>query len=210
MVLYGINTILKGKVTAMKNTAKTLLILGSVLLGSCATNIKTKKAIEGNFNEFQTFAYLPNTTFDINAFNSDADNSVEPSLVSSLNNEMIEKGYSINNENPDLLLLLRTNREINSNENTKSKYEQASSGGSAGSSPNYSATGTSGGQRYLSSDESTTNNKPYKKGSLVVEMYDSTTKELVWVGIAENIKAHISDQTLMERMLKEIFKKFPE
>ncbi len=194
----------------MKNTTKILLILGSVLLGSCATNIKTKKSIEGNFNAFQTFAYLPNTTFDINTFNSDADNSVEPALVSSLNNEMIKKGYSINTENPDLLLLLRTNREINSNENTKSKYEQASSGGSAGSSPNYAASGASGGQRYLSSDESTTNNKPYKKGSLVVEMYDSTTKELVWVGIAENIKSHISDQTLMERMLKEIFKKFPE
>ena len=194
----------------MKNIIKIQLILGLVLLGSCASNIKTKKTIEGNFNEFQTFAYLPNTTFEINEFNSDADSSVESALVSSMNNEMIRKGYSINNEDPDLLLLLKTNRELNSNENTKSKYEQASSGGSAGSSPNYSSTGTSGGKRFLSNDESTTDNKPYKKGSLVVEMYNTKTKELVWVGIAENIKTHISDQTLMDRMLKEIFKKFPE
>ncbi|MEM1338772.1 MAG: DUF4136 domain-containing protein [Bacteroidota bacterium] len=194
----------------MKNSTKIQLILVVVVLVGCASNIKTKKTIAGNFNEFQTFAYLPNTTFDINAFNSDADNSVEAALVASMNNEMIKKGYSINNEDPDLLLLLRTNRELNSNENTKSKYEQASSGGSTGSSPNYSSTGTSGGKRYLSNDESTTNNIPYKRGSLAVEMYDTKTKELVWVGVAENVKTHISDQTLMERMLKEIFKKFPE
>ena len=194
----------------MKTTTKFQLFLILVFLGSCASNIKTEKTTDDNFGEFKTFAYLPNTTFEVKAFNTDIDDSVEPSLISTLNNEMIGKGYSVNNENPDLVFLLRTKRELKSNENTKSKYERASSSGSAGSSPNFASTGSSSGKRYNSSDESTTNNKPSKEGSLVVEVYNRKTKELLWVGIVENFKSHISDQTFMRRMLKEILKKFPE
>ncbi len=47
------------------------------------------------------------------------------------------------------------------------------------------------------------------QGSLVVEVFDKNSKELVWIGIAENYKAHISDQTLMSRMISEVFKEFP-
>lgn len=195
----------------MKNIKKPLIFLGLIFLGSCASNITTKKSEGVSFNEFRSFAYLPNTTFEINEFNRNADNSVEPSLVAFMNNEMTKRGYAIDNENPDLLLLLRTNRELNSNENTKTKYEQASSGGSSGGgSPNFASTGASGGKKYLSNSESEANNKPYKMGSLAVEIYDRKTKELVWVGKAENVKSHISDQTLMQQMLLEIFKKFPK
>ncbi|WP_435623980.1 DUF4136 domain-containing protein [Flagellimonas sp.] len=194
----------------MKTTTKLQLILVLLFLGSCASNIKTKKTTEDNFKEFKTFAYLPNTTFDIKEFNSDIDDSVESSLISSLTNEMKGKGYLENNENPDLLLLLRTRRELNSNENTKSKYEKASSGGSSGSSPNFASTGSSGGKKYISSDESAANNEPYKKGNLVVEVYNRKTKELLWFGVADDFKSHISDPVFMERMLREILKKFPE
>ncbi|MEM8937856.1 MAG: DUF4136 domain-containing protein [Bacteroidota bacterium] len=193
----------------MKTTRKIQIILLSIFLGSCASNIKTEKTTDDSFSEFKTFAYLPNTTFDVQAFNSDIDDSVEPSLISTLNSEMKGKGYSIDYENPDLVLLLKTRRELNSNENTKSKYERASTGGSVGGSPNFASTGSSGGKRYTSTDESTTN-KPSKEGSLVVEVYSRKTKELLWVGFIENFKSHISDQTFMERRLREIFKKFPE
>ncbi|MEM9077154.1 MAG: DUF4136 domain-containing protein [Bacteroidota bacterium] len=194
----------------MKTTRKFQLILLLAFLGSCASNIKTEKTTDDSFSEFKTFAYLPNTSFDVKAFNSDIDDSVEPSLISTLNNEMEGKGYSKDYENPDLVLLLKTRRELNSNENTKSKYERASSGGSSGSSPNFASTGSSGGKKYISNNESATNNKPSKEGSLVVEVYKRKTKELLWVGIVENFKSHISDQTFMERRLKEILKKFPE
>ncbi|MEM8847599.1 MAG: DUF4136 domain-containing protein [Bacteroidota bacterium] len=194
----------------MKTKRKFQIILLSIFLGSCASNIKTEKTTDDSFSEFKTFAYLPNTAFDVKAFNSDIDDSVAPSLISTLNSEMKVKGYSIDHENPDLVLLLKTRRELNSNENTKSKYERASSGGSVGGSPNFASTGSSGGKRYTSNDESATNNKPSKEGSLVVEVYNRKTKELLWVGLIENFKSHISDQTFMERRLKEIFKKFPE
>nr|WP_299341316.1 DUF4136 domain-containing protein [Allomuricauda sp.] len=194
----------------MKTARKFQLILLSVFLGSCASNIKTEKTTDDSFSAFKTFAYLPNTTLEIKEYNSDIDDSVESSLISSLNEGMIEKGYSVNNENPDLVLLLRTRRELNSNENTKSKYERASSGGSVGSSPNFASTSSSGGKKYLSSDENIANNEPYKKGNLVVEVYNRKTRELLWFGVAEDFKSHISDPTFMERMLKEILKKFPE
>ena len=194
----------------MKTAKKLEFIALLAFLGSCASNIKTEKTTDVSFSELNTFAYLPNTNFEMKTFNSNFDDSVEPGLISTLNNEMIQKGYSMDNENPDLVFLLRTRRELNSNENTKSKYERASSGGSSGGSPNFATTGSSGGKRYISSEENNTINKPSKKGTLIVEVYSSKNKDLLWVGTAKDFKSHISDQTFMERMLKEILKRFPE
>ncbi|MEL6973950.1 MAG: DUF4136 domain-containing protein [Bacteroidota bacterium] len=193
----------------MKKALKPAVFLGLIFLLGCASNIKTKKYTKDDLGDFKTFAYLPNTAFDINEFNDESVNAIDGSLVSTLENEMTEKGYSVSLENPDLLVLIKTSRAINSEESTKSKYEK-SSGGSSGASPNFASTGSSGGKKYLGSNESSTNNQPYKEGGLTVKIYDRKTKELVWVGQADDYKSHIADQSLMERMLKDIFSKFPK
>ena len=193
----------------MKKALIPTVFLGLIFLLGCASNIKTKKYTKDNLGDFTTFAYLPNTAFTISEFSDESFNAVDESLVTILENQMTEKGYTLNPENPDLLVLIKTSRAINSEESTKSKYEK-SSGGSSGASPNFASTGSSGGKKYLGSNESSTNNQPYKEGDLSVRIYDRKTKELVWIGQAYNYKSHISDQSLMERMLKDIFKKFPK
>ncbi|MEM8763182.1 MAG: DUF4136 domain-containing protein [Bacteroidota bacterium] len=193
----------------MKKALIPTVFLGLIFLLGCASNIKTKKYTKDNLGDFKTFAYLPNTRFDINEFSDESFNAIDQPLVAALENEMAEKGYSVSIENPDLLVLVNTSRAINSEESTKSKYEK-SSGGSSGASPNFASTGASGGKKYLGGNESSTNNQPYKEGGLAIKIYDRKTKELLWVGQADDYKSHISDQSLMERMLKDIFSKFPK
>ncbi|MEO1486723.1 MAG: DUF4136 domain-containing protein [Bacteroidota bacterium] len=193
----------------MKKAVIPSVFLGLIFLLGCASNIKTKKYTKDNLGDFTTFAYLPSTSFDIKEFSDESFNAIDESLVSTLENEMTEKGYSVSLDNPDLLVLIKTSRAINSEESTKSKYEK-SSGGSSGASPNFASTGSSGGKKYLGSNESSTNNQPYKEGDLAVKIYNKETKELVWIGQADDYKSHISDQSLMERMLKDIFNKFPK
>ncbi|WP_111684270.1 DUF4136 domain-containing protein [Winogradskyella tangerina] len=195
----------------MKHLFKLFSLFGLLIIMSCASNIRSKKYTDDDFNKFKTFAYLPNTSFSIEEFNTSEDKSIEASLIATMNDKMVEKGFSIDTGNPDLLVLLSTSNEIKSNlQNTRNNYEQAPSGGStSGASPNYAAISSTDYKRYFSNSEDALYNKPYKKGTLIVQVFSKASKELVWVGIAEDFKAHISDQTLMTRMISEIFEEFP-
>ena len=145
--------------------------------------------------------------YNLDEFDNNSDESVEASLVTLLKEKMIEKGFSIDKNSPDLLVLLTTSDAINSNEDTRSQYERASSGGS----PNYSSSNSTSNnnKRYSGKNNNELKNKPYKKGTLIIEVLNRKSKELLWVGTAKNFKVHISDQTLMSTMMNEIFKKFP-
>ncbi len=193
----------------MKRISKCLLVIGLLVLVSCASNVKTKKYTDEDFKNFKTFAYLPNTAFDTDEFNNGSDKSIEESLIAVMNDKMVEKGFSVNRDNPDLLVLLTTSNEIKSNLQNRNNYEQALIGGGNSNSPNYASVSSTDYKRYYSKGEEEISNRPYKKGTLIVEVFNRKSKELIWVGIAEDFKAHISDQTLMTRMINKVFKEFP-
>ncbi|WP_138434519.1 DUF4136 domain-containing protein [Winogradskyella algicola] len=197
----------------MKTTLRFFSILALLIFMGCASNVKSKKYTDDDFNSFKTFAYLPNTSFKIDEFNVDMDKSIEESLITTMNEKMVEKGFSVDIKNPDLLVLLSTSNAIRSNLRGRSNnyYEQApiDGGSTSVNSPNYASVTDTDYKRYFRNSENALNNQPYKEGTLIVQVFNKTTKQLVWSGMAENFKAHISDPTLMTRMINEIFKKFP-
>lgn len=192
----------------MKNRLKFLTVLGLFLILSCASNIRTEKFTEASFNNFKTFAYLPSTTLNSNEFNKDNNNSVEKSLIAFMNANMIEKGFSVNNDNPDLVILLTASNQFTSVENN---YNETSTEKNVGSnSPNFASVSSTGYKRYFSNSSASDDSEPYQQGTLVVEVFNTKNKELLWVGIAKDFKSHISDQTLNKRMVDKIFEAFPE
>ncbi len=195
----------------MKKFLSLASVVSLLFLMNCASNIRTKNYTESDLGKFKTFAYLPSTSFNTKEFGNNVDTKVEESLINILNDKMIEKGYSLNTTEPDLLVLLATSNQIKSNlKNNRNNYQDApTEAGSASNSPNFASTSSTDYKRYLGNSDEVLLNKAYKSGSLIVEVFNSKTKELVWIGIAEDFKAHISDQTLMSRMINEIFKEFP-
>ncbi|MHA7842549.1 MAG: DUF4136 domain-containing protein [Winogradskyella sp.] len=197
----------------MKTTLRFFSLVALLIFMGCASNVKSKKYTDDDFKNFKTFAYLPNTSFKIDEFNADMGKSIEKSLITTMNEKMVEKGFSVDTDNPDLLVLLSTSNSIRSNLRGRSNnyYEQAPTdgGSTSGNSPNYASVTDTDYKRYFTNSENALNNQPYKEGSLIVQVFNKTTKQLVWSGMAENFKAHISDPTLMTRMINEIFKKFP-
>ena len=163
----------------MKKKLRFLPVLGLLILMSCATNVKPKKFTGDDFNNFKTFAYLPNTSFSPEEFKTTSDQSTKESLIDKMNKKMIEKGFSINTDNPDLLVLLTTSNDIKSNLNNKEKNdsEQSGIGGGVSSGPNYATVSALNYKRYLSNGEDEINNRPYKAGSLVVEVINTKSKE---------------------------------
>lgn len=194
----------------MKTSLKILGLFSLMLLVSCASAIKTKKHVKYDLNDYKTFAYLYNTSFDASDFNSDSDISVEASLIDALNKNMTVKGFSVDTDNPDLLVLFSTSNSINGEKAANPNQESQSTlgGGEAGMNGPYAAVSSSNYRRYLD-NSSTTSSRPYKTGSLLVEVFSRETKELVWSGSAEDFTTHISDQTLTTRLLYEMLKEFP-
>ncbi|SHG75828.1 DUF4136 domain-containing protein [Winogradskyella jejuensis] len=195
----------------MKKLSRYLLLFAALILVSCATkNVKTEKYTDKDLSSFKTFAYLPNTTFSSEEFNTNSDQSIEESLVATMNTKMIENGFIVDKDNPDLLVLLTTSNDIKGNfvNRNKNKYKQAEAA-EVSTSPNYATVSASQYKRYFDKGSDELSNRPYKEGSLIVEVFDRKSKELVWLGIADDFKAHISDQTLRTRMINEIFKEFP-
>jgi hypothetical protein len=192
----------------MKKKSNIFLFLLIPLMMSCASNVKTKKYSDTNLKNFKTFAYFAETNaFDLSEFNSNADNPVEESLITLINAKMIENGYTADTKNPDLLILLETSNQIRSNLNNDRTDRQ----GQISQGPNYASTTSSVGfKRYNDVDNDIeSSNRPFKKGDLAIQVFNAKSKELLWVGIAEDFKAHISDQTLMARMIAQVFNKFP-
>ena len=190
----------------MKIAKRFLPVLGLIFLISCASNVTARKYTDDDFSKFKTFAYSPNPSFNLSEYDNNSGNSIEESLIAILNDKMIEKGFLVSKENPDLYVLLTTSDAINSNEDTKAAYEISSGSGS----PVYSSLGSGSNNRFTGASDDKSNNKPYKKGSLIVEVFNSKSKKLLWVGSAKNFKSHISDQTLMRTMMNSVFSKFPK
>jgi len=194
----------------MKTSIKFLGLAVLMFLVSCATGIKTKKHVKYDLNDYKTFAYLPNTTFDVADYDAEGDKKVEQSLIDALNKNMMVKGFTLDTENPDLLVMLSTSSSIDGEKAANPNLESTETLGadSQMSGPNYASVSSNNYKRYV--DNSSTTDRLLKTGSLLVEVFSRETKELVWSGSADDFSTHISDQTLTTRLLYEMLKDFPE
>ena len=59
--------------------------------------------------------------------------------------------------------------------------------------------------------ESTTTEQDYKEGTLVVDLYDAKTKQLIWRGSAESMLSDKADKNEknLDKGVAKMFKKFP-
>ena len=59
--------------------------------------------------------------------------------------------------------------------------------------------------------EATTTEQDYKEGTLVVDMYDAKTKQLIWRGSAEDTLSNKADKNekKLDKSVAKMFKKFP-
>src|SRR6202163_3473549 len=59
--------------------------------------------------------------------------------------------------------------------------------------------------------ESTTTEQDYKEGTLVVDMYDAKTKQLIWRGSAEDTESNKAEKNEknLDKGVAKMFKKFP-
>ncbi len=193
----------------MKKISTILLLFSISVLMSCATKIKTKKYTDINTNDFKTFAcYASATSFNADEFKTKSKQPIEESLISLINGKMTEKGFSVNDKEPDMVIFLTNSNDIKSGTGDRDENAVTNRDGGSAQGPNSASIVSQGYTRYTTAQDEI-NRVPINNGALVIEIFSRETKELLWVGIARDFKSHITDQTLMSRMVNQVFKQFP-
>lgn len=186
------------------------IFLLAILLASCGPRVNTTKMSGKDLSNYETFAYLPNSNFDdLEKFETDED--VGASILQNVNRNMKMQGYELDRENPDLLVLLETNTDMEKTLSSEPVYARY---------PNYYSTTYAvspyyqdnyyydyGGYDNIVGYE--TNLNRYQEGSLILTLVDSKSKTIVWEGVASDLIFKQKEDRAIAKFVDDMFDQFP-
>lgn len=194
---------------AMKKKNFFILICTLLMVTACGPSIYTEKTADVDLSEYETFAYLPNTNADVEGISFDEGN-VDPTVIKTINLNLKQEGYTLDRQNPDLLVLVATQKETEVATTTEPVYASfpyATPGVSV--SPFYDPFYYEGFYDYSNFVGYDMDSYAYKEGSLVVYLVDRETKETVWKGVAVEDIYRKPTPAAIEKMVNELFENFP-
>lgn len=181
--------------------ASTLLVF---ILSSCSIGIKSssKKSNDVDLKKYKTFAWVKPGD---EKYHKTYDKKEAIGYLLDLSDQALkQKGFVKNQENPDAIFLLDTSLEDRiAYSNTASPYYNQGFGIGG---PLYYG-GYYGGGYYGGSQTVETE---FLQGLLFIEMYDATTKKLLWRGWAESQITNKTDiNKLVRKAVNKIFARLP-
>lgn len=86
---------------------KLLAFLVVLLLMSCGPRVQTEITTDRNLKEYNTYAFLPNS--NLSAENTQYQDPVlNQAIVEAINDNLQQEGYKLDQDNPELLVLVST------------------------------------------------------------------------------------------------------
>jgi hypothetical protein len=181
-------------------------------LTACGPVVNTTKTTSNDLSNYKTFAYLPNSNFE-DLDKGYGNNDIGTTVIESVNANMQKLGYTLDRTNPDLLVLLSTSTDLDTNVTREPVYATYPNyyGRSYGVSPyyqNYYYDGYSSYNRVIDYD---TDVNTYKEGTLRLSLVDSETKNIVWKGTASNsIYKRQNESKAIAKFVDDMFAKYPK
>lgn len=192
-------------------TIKSILIISILLfVYSCGPMVNTVNPDATNVNNYDTFAYLPNTNAKVEG-NSYNDESVNKAIVEAVRTNLRQEGFQLDRKSPDLLVLISTATDTEVATTTDPVYATYPyTAGVTTVSPYYDPYYYYGYGIYNNVLGYDLDTYAYKEGTLVINLIDRETKNTVWKGVAKNNIYDQSSQDAIQRMVNDIFQEFPE
>ena len=183
-------------------------VIISLLFISCGSQVKTTNPKGINLNNYRTYAYLPNTGFNTAKMESDQD--INKVVLETVNMNMKNAGYTLETENPDLLVLINSTTNIEPKQQTEKAYASYPyDPGVTAVSPLYSNYFYPGFVNFGPITGYDVNTYQYQEGAVDINLIDSKTKELVWSGQTSGAIVNAANLKAQEELINQIFSKFP-
>lgn len=176
---------------------------------SCGPAVATVKTTDDNLNKYKSFSYLPNAGLEMPDANTN--DGVNRMVLQTINDNMIDAGYQIDRDEPDLLVLVST--KINEETETTKDPIYATYGAynrtGLNVSPyynNYYYNGYTTYNRVIGYDTDTYN---YKEGTLIIQLVDRDSNETVWKGVSATSIYNSGSVNAMTNLVNAIFEEYP-
>lgn len=191
-------------------TLKIFLSLSLILLlTSCGPRVQTVNPEDKSLDNYNTFAFLPNTNPEVPDKNYN-DEEVNEIIVETVNDNMKRKGFEMDRDNPDLLVLISasTNTEVTTTADpVYATYPYNTT--ITRVSPFYRPYTYRGYATYTGIIGYDTNTRQYKDGTVVIDLIDRDTKETVWKGVARDEIYSQTDTGAILSLVDELFEEMP-
>ncbi|NJC26915.1 DUF4136 domain-containing protein [Neolewinella antarctica] len=183
------------------------------IFSSCSPRVTTSRPTSADLSAYQTFAYLPNA--DVETKRAEDAERVGGFVVDKVNKEMEMQGYTLDRDNPDLLVLISQRKETETRSDVDRvytrNYNAAGTVGTVGTSAyggyynNYSYNGYNSYRDFVGYDRDYYN---VKVGTVVVSLIDRENGNTVWRGMTSD---RVYDQSTddMRAMVDDIFQAYP-
>lgn len=188
-----------------------LLFTGFLIMAiSCGPRVQTERPTNVNLEKYDTFAFLPNANVEVQDRNYN-DENINSMIVETVNQNMREAGYSLDRDNPDLLVLISTSTEIEREMTTSPVYAAYPYGAGVTTigpwyEPYYYRGYNTFGGGVIGYD---TDTYAYEEGTVVINLIDRETKETVWKGMTSDALYDQPNTQAMRELVNEIFEEYP-
>lgn len=182
-----------------------------LFLAGCGTgaNVTTVQPNEADLSRYDSFAYLPNANVEV-AGESYNDEQINSAIIETINANMRQAGYTLDRDNPDLLVLAGANIDLERRtrqEPVYASYPYSTPGLSVH--PSYNPYFYRGYRTFPGIVGYTRDTSLYEEGTLVIELVDRETREVVWRGIASEDIFNESNTQAIQEMVTDIFEEYP-
>ncbi len=193
---------------SITNIAAMSLVL-SILMMSCGPRVKTNKTTARDLDSFSSYAFLPNQdTIRTTSYDNTYVNEI---VISEIRENMQQLDYRLDQNQPDLLVYyhLMLDEEIAVNANpVYTNYSYYRPGYYVG--PYY--------RNYLYNNYFTipriigtrVEQIPYREGTLVIDIIDRRTNEILWRGASEDVITPNNLEEELREYVNAIFEEFPK
>lgn len=179
------------------------------IIYSCGPAVATIKTTDDNLSKYNSFSYLPNASLEMPDANTN--DGVNRMVLQTINDNMIDAGYNIDRDRPDLLVLVST--KINKETETTKEPIYATYGmynrRGLNVNPyygNYYYNGYTSYNRVIGYDTDTYN---YKEGTLIIQLVDRDSNQTVWKGVSTTSIYDSGSVSAMTNLVNAIFEEYP-
>lgn len=187
-----------------------ILLIVSTWIG-CGPRVTTTNPNDTDLDNYQTFAFLPNTNAEVNNSNSNSTEDVNTMVLNAINKNLKEEGYRLDRSQPDLLVLVSTKTDSELATDRDAAYATYPyTTGITTVAPYYEPYyfyNYTGYSNIVGYDYDT---YTYEQGTLVIRLVDRQTKDTVWKGVATDPIYNQTTKRAITQMVDDIFAEFPK
>ena len=186
------------------------LPLFALYLTACSPRVTTAQPTDADLSSYSTFAYLPNADVELRDENMDQDD-VNMRIVETVKGQMEQRGYQLDRDQPDLLLLLSVKRDRETEVDTDPVYATYPYGtyGVNTVSPYYNNYYYNDFYNYGNVVGYDTDTYSYTEGTLIVSLIERESRNTVWKGYTSDAVYSGSTTEEIIGLVDDIFDEFP-